>query len=534
MKQVLLSSPRRLTHISLILLILLLLLPSVAVAQSSTGVVSPGVTLNVRSGPGTGNSVIGRLPAGSSVIILEKDASGAWYKVTSSAFSGEGWVSASYISAGGAAPAAAASAAPASTGSSTATIRGTRINVRSGPGTNYSVIGSLTAGTNVQVANTSGGWLQINLPSGGQGYVLASLTSAGGTNAIAPAQASAPPAAPAPSTAPAPAGGGSFAFGIQANMWQGDKEGSASAVNDLGFTWVKQQIRWEFAESERGAIQWQEMDSIINTMSSRGINVLFSIVTSPTWARPNLGGTGGPPEDFNLYANFVGQVAGRYCGRLQAIEVWNEQNLRREWEGFPLDPASYMDLLRRAYSSIKAACPSTLVISGATTPAGPSDVAVDDIDYLRGLYNNGLAGYCDGVGIHPSGFANPPEVTFNDWVNKSYDAPSHVSHRSFYFRSTLEESRAVMVQYGDSGKRLWPTEFGWAASHAPHPGYEYAGRVSDAQQAEWTVNAYRFMANSGYVGVAFLWNLNYGFGEMAQWQIIGRPTYARLKELTGR
>ena len=44
------------------------------------------------------------------------------------------------------------------------------------------------------------------------------------------------------------------------------------------------------------------MDGIINIMSSRGINVLFSIVTSPTWARPNKGGTGGPPEDFNLYA----------------------------------------------------------------------------------------------------------------------------------------------------------------------------------------------------------------------------------------
>ncbi len=103
----------------------------------------------------------------------------------------------------------------------------------------------------------------------------------------------------------------------------------------LGFGWVKQQVRWEYAEPQPGAIQWQEMDSIVNTMNGNGINVMFSVVTSPPWARPNLGGTGGPPEDFQLFANFLGSIAGRYCGSLQAIEVWNEQNLRREWEGFP-------------------------------------------------------------------------------------------------------------------------------------------------------------------------------------------------------
>lgn len=105
---------------------------------------------------------------------------------------------------------------------------------------------------------------------------------------------------------------------------------------------------------------------------------------------------------------------------------------------FPLDPASYMDLLRRAYTSIKAACPSVLVISGTTTPAGDTDVAKDDIGYLRGMYQNGLANYSDGVGIHPSGFANPPDVTFADYQAGRYDAPSHVTHRSFYFKSTLE------------------------------------------------------------------------------------------------
>ena len=266
-------------------------------------------------------------------------------------------------------------------------------------------------------------------------------------------------------------------------------------------------------------------------MRGNNLNVLFSVVTAPQWTRPDKPGTGGPPNDFNAFANFVGQIAGRYCGRLGAIEVWNEQNLQREWEGFPLNAGLYMDLLRRSYVAIKGACPSMLVISGATTPTGDSPVAIDDITYLRQMYANGLANYSDGIGIHPSGYGNPPSVTIQDWQAGSYNAPSHVNHRSFYFRSTMEESRAVMVQNGDVNKRLWLTEFGWASSQSPHPGYEYSAYNSAAQQAQYTVEAYNMMRNWGWVGVAFLWNLNYNYGEMAQWSIVGKPVYDALKSM---
>ena len=111
-----------------------LLLPAQLFAQNQTGTVAAGVVLNVRSGPGTSNSVIGRLNGGTSVTILGSDDSGAWYRITSSAFSGEGWVSASFVSSGGA-PAAAPAAAPAQAGDGgTVTVRSGRINVRSGPG----------------------------------------------------------------------------------------------------------------------------------------------------------------------------------------------------------------------------------------------------------------------------------------------------------------------------------------------------------------------------------------------------------------
>lgn len=520
--------------------------------------------LNVRSGPGVQYAVISKLTSGTQVQVTAQAETGDWLRIVLDNGE-EGWIAAAYATrqdgessklpvanaAVGTAATTTTDIAPqtapaATTTTPTAYTTPARINIRSGPGTNYPVATSVAAGTALEILalNPAGDWYQVRL--GGQAdpvWVFASLTRTSGAldsvKRLTAEELPAPPVAAAAvqttavaASAPAPSGAGFFAYGIQVNAWQGDKAGSMAMTKELGFPWVKQQIRWEFAENEPGAVNWSEMDQIIDAMAGNGLQVLFSVVTAPQWSRPDKPGTGGPPNDFNLFANFVGQIAGRYCGRLGAIEVWNEQNLQREWEGFPLDPALYMDLLRRSYSSIKGACPGMLVISGATTPTGNSDVAIDDIDYLRGMYNNGLARYSDGVGIHPSGYGNPANVTFQDWQAGRYNAPSHVNHRSFYFRSTLEESRAVMVAYGDGNKRLWPTEFGWASTASPHPGYEYAAYNSEAQQAQYIVESFQIMRNCGCVGVAFLWNLNYNSGEMAQFSIMGKQAFQALRGMS--
>ncbi len=509
--------------------------------------------LNVRSGPGTQNTVVTKLTRGVQVTVTGQNSAGDWLQI-SLADGSEGWIAAAFASrpdgavpiTASAANAATTSADPSSTTAPTAYTTPSRMNIRRGPGTNYAVAASVAGGTALEILalNPAGDWYQVRMD--GQTdpvWVFARLTRTVGlldgvkrlTAEELPAAPVAPPAAPAAAApavnAPPPAGGGFFAYGIQINAWQGDKAGSAAMTREIGFPWVKQQVRLEYVEPEPGAVNWTEMDQIIDVMTGNGIQVLFSVVTAPQWTRPDKPGTGGPPNDFNWYANFVGQIAGRYCGRLGAIEVWNEQNLQREWEGFPLDPALYMDLLRRSYVAIKGACPSVLVISGGTTPTGNSPDAVDDIDYLRGMYNHGLARHSDGIGIHPSGYGNPPGVTFQDWQAGRYNAPSHVSHRSFYFRSTMEESRQVMIAYGDANKRLWLTEFGWAASVSPHPGYEYAAYNSEAQQAQYIVEAYQMMRNWGWVGVAVLWNLNYTHGEMGQFSVMGKPAFQALKGL---
>ena len=140
---------------------------------------------------------------------------------------------------------------------------------------------------------------------------------------------------------------GFFGYGIQVDP--GDLGGSVDGVKDLGFGWVKFQLPWkDFEGGGPGQRNWP--DDVVDAFNGNGIQILASIVKAPQWARPGNTDLGveGPPADPNTYASFVGEFAGRYCGRVQAIEVWNEQNLHYEWGNETLDAARYVRLAGRS------------------------------------------------------------------------------------------------------------------------------------------------------------------------------------------
>jgi len=348
-----------------------------------------------------------------------------------------------------------------------------------------------------------------------------------------------PTPTPRPPSAPPPPGTG-FGYGFQLARVNASTLGH---LNALGFRWIKLQIRWENQEPAPGAIDWGTLDGVVSLANGAGKKLLFSVVTTPHWARARTEGHG-PPDDPATYGNFVGAIAQRYCGKVQAIEVWNEQNLITEWNtGRGISAKEYVDLLKIAYNRIKAACPGMIVVSGAPTPTGLSDgvTAVDDVQYLRQMYSNGLKNYCDAVGVHPSGFDNPPDVDWRTWK----DASGFNGHRSFFFSNTTKSYHDVMTQNGDGHKTLWATEFGWATienmAAAPNPGYEYAATNTEASQAEYLVKAMQIAKQSGYMGVMFIWNLDFsvevgGWWEGSKFSVLRtdgtpRPAYHALARM---
>ena len=164
-------------------------------------------TLNVRSGPSTGDPIIGKLTCGQKVQPNGKTADGSWWRIPFS--NGNGFVFAQFATAGGtcgnpaaaAVPAAAPAAAPVATtgGGTNVSVTSATLNVRSGPGLTYDILGKLTQGQAIQATGktTDGQWLQI-VYNNGKAFVYAAYTSfATGTTAPAPAAA---PAGAAPET----------------------------------------------------------------------------------------------------------------------------------------------------------------------------------------------------------------------------------------------------------------------------------------------------------------------------------------------
>jgi len=436
-------------------------------------------------------------------------------------------------------------------------------NVREGPGTNYPVVTQLKAGQPYLIfgKNDAGTWWQIDIGNGNKGWVFAELTTASGPlNTVGViTDIPDPPAAAPAAAAPPPTGGGGFGYGVQAHMVHNNQAGQVmQKTREMGFGWVKQQIEWKVFEHNQGQYDWGSMQGIIDAANNAGISLLFSVVNAPPWAReggfePNVGG---PPADPNTFARFLGAMAGKYCGTsLKAIEVWNEQNLHYEWGNLPLDPAKYVALLRPAYTEIKKACPQMFVISGALTPAASNGApqsrggiaAMDDFEYLEKMFQAGLNSYMDGIGAHPSGYNVPPQYTWeqgceaiqkhgNSGFNGACDSP----HHSWSFRSTMEGYRNIAVKYGAANKRIWPTEFGWAAGGAFDPRYGYANDNDFNEQAAWTVEAFQMMKRWGWVGPAILWNLNFrvvaNHTEKAQWGIVDHnwgnlPVFNALRDM---
>jgi len=330
--------------------------------------------------------------------------------------------------------------------------------------------------------------------------------------------------------------------GIQAHAWNSPTF-VLSLVSDLGLSWVKQQVRWSEIEGSDNNYNWGATDNIADAAQAAGLRVMYSVVAAPDWARPGKPGDG-PPDDDQDFADFMGAMAARYKGRVHAYEIWNEQNLSREWEGVPLSAADYVQLLTAAYGAIKAVDPDAIVVSGAMAPTGIiSSEAIDDRLFLTQMYDAGLSSVCDAVGAHPYGFANDPEIYYEGGdpdPDRGWD-----THPSFYFRNTLEDYYTTMTAYGDAGKQVWGTEFGWPTIDGMgvpvNDGYGYAADIDEQQQADYITRAYAWASDWGHAGVLFLWNLNMwpeagAENEMAKFGIVRgdwspRPAYTALRAM---
>jgi polysaccharide biosynthesis protein PslG len=316
-----------------------------------------------------------------------------------------------------------------------------------------------------------------------------------------------------------------FGYGIQSHVFGGgDPNYFLGVVREkLGLFWVKMQVRWRDLEKTQGNVDWGTLDYAMKAACDKGVRVMLSVLTAPDWthASPMPVENGeAPPDDYNLYANFVGQVVDRYKGQVGAIEVWNEANLEREWNTRAgISAPEYVKLLQITYTAIKSRDPNIVVIAGAPSPTGANitspegrPIVIDDATYLTQFVQAGGLAFADCMGTHSNGTNLPPTADGahppGDGSGFTFKGPWNSPHYSWALKSQVEKYASILPP----DKKQCVTEFGYASAvDGKYPAiFGFAADVSEKQQGEYLVQAFNWLRDSGYVKMAFLFNLDYG------------------------
>lgn len=312
------------------------------------------------------------------------------------------------------------------------------------------------------------------------------------------------PSNPAPSNPPpntAPTGG----FEVGGHVTRSDYPYS-DAMRQSGMTWAKRQIRWSQGTPA------SNFQGEIDAAHSRGFRVLLSVVGDHNELAAN------PTQYYQDFAQFLGGLA---AGGADAIEVWNEPNIPREWPAGQISGGNYAQMLSAAYQVIKANNSSTLVISGAPAPTGglPNNAndGYNDDTFLSAMASAGAASFMDCVGIHYNAGTVHPTATSGAPVGSS-------GHYSWYYPSMVNVYRGRFP-----GIPLCFTEIGYVTSEGfPTPlpaNFAWANGNSVTEQAEWLAAAAVQARNSGAVRLFIVWNVdsqNYGADPQAGYAIV-RP-----------
>ena len=289
--------------------------------------------------------------------------------------------------------------------------------------------------------------------------------------------------APAPVAIASTANTGGFALGGHV---AGFDAGVGNRMKSAGMTWVKKQVTHGVSD---GA-------GIIAAAKNQGFKVLLGALGSKQRLAANFDGY------VAEYAQYLGFLAGQGA---DAIEVWNEPNIEREWPHGQINGARYAQLLAAAYQAIKAANPSTLVISGAPSPTGYFSTGCaaegcNDNVFVQQMAAAGAANYLDCVGVHYNAGITPPNATSGAPVGSS-------GHYSWYLPSMMQVYRGAFPS-----KPLCFTELGYLTGEGIGQlpgGFSWASGNSLAEQAQWLAGAVNVTRGSGYVSMLIVWNINF-------------------------
>lgn len=305
--------------------------------------------------------------------------------------------------------------------------------------------------------------------------------SAGGAPAPAPTPAGTSAPAPPPASTPSAlsnrfgiATGGIIEWANDANLAR-----ELDGYGQIGAGWIRFDIKWSIVEANRGTFNWTIYDRLVGEARKRGLSIIANLAYTPSWARPSSANDDKfAPVNVADFANFARAAVSRYAPQgVQHYEIWNEPNLSAFWKPAP-DAVRYTALLKAAYTAIKSANASTVVLAGAFSPAGghndPScgggaTVNINALNFLETMYANGAKGHFDALSHHPyAGSAGP--------------SGTHRCSAWYQMFGTTPSLRSILASKGDGDMKIWGTEFGTDLAWVGGSEEQQAGQIAEAMR----------------------------------------------------
>jgi hypothetical protein len=269
---------------------------------------------------------------------------------------------------------------------------------------------------------------------------------------------------------------------------QAEQDRTAGVLADSGAGWVRLTVQWKYWEPTGPSValpvtgSLSDTDRSVQLARNAGAKVIIDVYNAPDWAAAATSSEGQVPKNASDFANFMRNLAAHYKGQVAAYEIWNEEDLTRFWAG-GTDPVKYTSLLNAAYPAIKSADPAATVVFGGLSWDFKSQTS-----FLKRAYDAGAKASFDVLGIHPypDSDTDPNLVKWQTWYTAAHN---------------------LMAQYGDGGKQIWFTEFGFNTSTATVAGGAWQAGVSELAQASMLTSAFQILQSVPYVGVVIVYNL---------------------------
>ncbi len=254
-------------------------------------------------------------------------------------------------------------------------------------------------------------------------------------------------------------------------------------LSDLRVEWIRHEFLWARIEPRPREFTWKESDSIVRDAHAHNIQILGLLDYSAPWANKRKKEYY-PPTNVQDYATFVTEVVRRYKPNgvfakqegwtdgygITHWEIWNEPNGPWFWLPLP-NVADYIEMLHQTNRAIRTIDENAVILHAGLDPAGKEiDPGLSFSGFLESMYAKGAKDCFDVVNIHPYFFSD----TNPTGLNKTH----------------LNPVKETMAKYGDSGKPLWITEFGYVTGPE--------GWTSEKRQVQFLKEAYGELSNGSF------------------------------------